>query len=115
MCATQKFPGAMQIEKRDYLIHYAIQGNGVDGYNSGNESCRVLATKQIDGFQPVRPSMQQQSYRTRIVAWNYQMDVIHYIDSMIHSTKMFGNRVQHKLYFQAKYPNQITDWDKQLR
>ena len=105
----------MQIEKRDFLIHYAIAGPNEDGYNNGNESCRVLATKQIDGFQPVRPSMQQQSYRTRMTAWHYQTDVIHYVESMIKATKLFGNKVQHKSYFELKYPDQITDWNADLR
>ena len=105
----------MQTEKRDYLIHCAIKGDGTDGSFHGNNSCRVLAMKQIDGFEPVEPNRQQQSYRVRMVAWNYQLDVIHFVESLIKSASMFGNRVNHKQYFQAKYPKQITDWDRTLR
>ena len=97
------------------MIHYAIAGTNEDGFSLGNDSCRVLATKQIDGFQPVKPSTQQQSYRSRMRAWHYQGDVINYVESMIKSTKMFGHRIQHKAYFELKYPDQITDWDAQLR
>ena len=105
----------MQTEKRDYLIYFSLRGVNTGGYRSGNESCRVLATKQIVGFEPVAPSVQQQSYKIRMVAWNYQMDVVNYVGPLVEAACMFGNRVQHKLYFESKYPRQITDWNKQLR
>ena len=105
----------MQTEKRDFLIYLALKGKSNSGRFTGNERVAVFATKQIEGFQPVKPNLQQQSYQERIVAWKYQEDVIEFIEPLVESAFLVGNRVQTKQYFQQKYPKQITDWDKELR
>ena len=61
----------MQTEKRDWLIYFALAGQSSDGSNNGNGKCQVIATKQIEGFQFMKPMMHQQSYPVRMIAWNF--------------------------------------------
>ena len=105
----------MYIEKMDFLIFFALHGLTKHGQNYPNGQCQVVATKEIEGFQLVEPNQYQQSYAARMIAWQYQEDVVRYTKRLAQAASYFGNKIQAKSYFISKYPIQITDWENQLR
>ena len=115
MSGTPKFPAAMQTEKRDFIIHFAMRGRNRDGYLRGNEQCQVIAVKNIEGFQAERPNINLQSYPEKMIAWNYQQDVCDYIQPLVHGSTIQGTRIKSVDLFVNKYRCQITDWQKELR
>ena len=115
MSGTSKFPDAMQTEKRDFLIHFALRGKSCDGTMRGNEQCSIIAVRNIEGFQTEKPNTNQQSYATRMIAWDYQCDVADYIQPLVYASTYYGNSINSKEEFLTKYPCQINDWAKELR
>lgn len=105
----------MQTEKRDFIIHFAMRGRNRDGYLRGNEQCQIIAVRNIEGFQAERPNINLQSYPEKMIAWNYQEDVAEFIQPLVYASTAYGTRIQSKDLFERKYPQQITDWSKELR
>ena len=105
----------MQTEKRDFLLHFALRARSLDGSLRGNEQCQIIAVRNIEGFQPERPNISQQSYPEKIRAWNYQLDAINFIQPLVYAATLFGNRVRTTDEFKQKYPKQVTDWSRGLR
>ena len=105
----------MQTEKRDIILHFALRARSLDGTMRGNEQCQIIAVRNIEGFQPERPNINQQSYPEKMVAWNYQQDAINFIQPLVYAATLFGNQIQTAEEFRQKYPKQVTDWSKELR
>ena len=105
----------MQTEKRDFLIHFAMKGRSVDGTFRGNEQCSIYAVRNIEGFQTEKPNLTQQSYAKRMIAWDFQNDVVEYIQPLVYASTYYGHGIQNREMFLTKYPGQITDWNKELR
>lgn len=115
MSGTPKFPLAMQTEKRDFLLHFATRGKSLDGTFRGNEQCQIQAMRSITGFQSEWPKIHQQSYPERMIAWNFQNDVVEYIQPLVYAATGFGNNIITRSHFEMKYPRQVNDWAKELR
>ena len=109
------FPAAMQTEKRDFIIHFAMRGKNRDGYLRGNEQCQIIAVKNIEGFQAERPNINLQSYPEKMIAWNYQLDVCNFIQPLVYASTRQGVKIKTIDQFKDKYPCQVTDWSKELR